>query len=53
MDMDSNTAPGPDGLSVGFYKAFWPDLRDIFVEMFHAFHRGRLNLSRLNFGMSR
>jgi hypothetical protein len=36
---------------VGFYRAFWPELKHIFLEMFQALHRGELNLRRLNYGM--
>jgi hypothetical protein len=36
---------------VGFYRAFWPELKHIFLEMFQALHRGELNLHRLNYGM--
>jgi hypothetical protein len=51
MDMEVGSAPGPDGLPVGFYRAFWPELKHIFLEMFQALHRGELNLRRLNYGM--
>jgi hypothetical protein len=51
MDMDTTAAPGPDGLPVGFYRAFWPELKHIFLEMFQSLHRGDFNLRRLNYGM--
>jgi hypothetical protein len=51
MEMEVSSAPGPDGLPVGFYRAFWPELKHIFLEMFQALHRGELNLHRLNYGM--
>jgi hypothetical protein len=50
-DMDSNTAPVPDGLSVGFYKEFWNEIKHTMLEMFKDLHRGTLNLCRLNYGM--
>jgi hypothetical protein len=50
-DMDSNTAPGPDGLSVSFYKEFWSEVKHTMLKMFRDLHRGTLNLSRLNYGM--
>jgi hypothetical protein len=28
-DMDSNSAPGPDGLPAGFYKKMWPVIKDV------------------------
>jgi hypothetical protein len=42
MDMDTTAAPGPDGLPVGFYRAFWPELKHIFLEMFQSLHKGDL-----------
>jgi hypothetical protein len=51
MDMDTTAAPGPDGLPVGFYRAFWPELKNLFLEMFQEFHSGGLKLCRLNYGM--
>jgi hypothetical protein len=50
-DMDVNSAPGPDGLPVGFYKEFWNELKSTVLEMFLDLYRGELNLSRLNYGM--
>jgi hypothetical protein len=50
-DMDANSAPGPDGLPVGFYREFWNEIKSIMLEMFQNLYRGRLNLSRLNYGM--
>jgi hypothetical protein len=49
-DMEVNSAPGPDGLPVGFYREFWPELKPFVLEMFNDFYRGELNLSRLNYG---
>jgi hypothetical protein len=49
--MSASSAPGPDGFPVGFYRAFCPEIKEIVMEMFADFHRGFLNLSRLNFGM--
>jgi hypothetical protein len=49
--MDANSAPGTDGLPVGFYKEFWHNIKYLMLEMFTEFYRGELNLSRLNYGM--
>ncbi|GMJ00001.1 hypothetical protein HRI_003669300 [Hibiscus trionum] len=36
---DSSRAPGPDGFNMGFFKKFWPELKDdlmkFFVNFFH------------------
>jgi hypothetical protein len=49
--MNSNSAPGPDGLSATFYKSFYDKVKGPVVEMFEKFYKGKLNLSRLNYGM--
>jgi hypothetical protein len=50
-DMKTNTAPGPDGLSTGFFKKFWGKIKGDIFEMLQALHRGQLDLARLNFGI--
>jgi hypothetical protein len=50
-EMNSNSAPGLDGLTATFYKAFWEQVKDPVMEMFGKFHKGELNLSRLNYGL--
>ncbi|WVZ79230.1 hypothetical protein U9M48_026834 [Paspalum notatum var. saurae] len=50
-DMKTNTASGPDGWSVGFFKIFWPELRKDFLEMLNELHEGSLDLARLNYGV--
>ena len=46
-----NTAPGPDGFSVPFYRAFWPQVRNDLYEMLILLHNEELDLKRLNFGV--
>lgn len=50
-DMDSSSAPGPDGLPVGFYRVFWTEIKLLVMEMFNDFHKEDFNLRRLNYGM--
>jgi hypothetical protein len=50
-DMDPNVSPGPDGLSVNFYREFWAEIKAIMLEMFQELFRGELNLRRLNYDM--
>ena len=50
-DMKNNIAPGPDGFSVEFFKAFWPLIRDDIKEMLDKLHEGSLELWRLNYGV--
>ena len=44
-------APGPDGISFMFYHKFWDLIKSDLVDMFNDFHRGNLDLKRLNFAM--
>jgi hypothetical protein len=47
----TNTAPGPDGFLVQFYKTFWPKVKELLKEMLDDMATGRLNLGRLNYGV--
>ena len=48
-DMESDIAPGPDGIPVTFYKEFWDVIKGDLKQMFDEFHTGNLNIHRLNF----
>ena len=50
-EMRKNTAPGPDGFSVQFYKEFWPKVKGLVKEMLDDLHADKLNLGRLNYGV--
>lgn len=47
--MKNDTAPGPDGFSVDFFRSFWQQLRLLIKEMLDDLHSGRLDLRRLNY----
>lgn len=49
--MKPNTAPGPDGFPVGFYKEFWEQVKYPLKEMMDRPFDGERNLSRLNYGL--
>lgn len=49
--MKSNTAPGPDGFPVGFYKKLWPEFRGLIKEMLDDLHIGVLDSDRINYGV--
>lgn len=44
-------APGPDGLSFLFLQNFWEVIKKDVLAMFVDFHKGELDLYRLNFAM--
>jgi hypothetical protein len=47
----TETAPGPDGLPVAFFKAFWNLVRPLILGILNDFMLGRVDISRLNFGV--
>ena len=47
----SNTAPGPDGFLVAFFKQFWLDLKPLLLHIANGFWLGSVDISRLNFGI--
>jgi len=44
-------APWPNGLSFLFYQKFWNLIKNDMVHLFNDFHRGDLDLKRLNFAL--
>ena len=44
---NTNSAPGPDGLTSEFYKVFWNDIKDpLFASYLHSFEINRLSFSQ-------
>jgi hypothetical protein len=37
-DMKVNSAPGPDGFTVSFFRSFWDQVKGPVVEMFNKFY---------------
>jgi hypothetical protein len=50
-DMKSDTAPGPDGFLVVFFKKFWPLVKHGVLHIVNDFILGRIDISRLNYGV--
>ena len=51
FSMKENTAPGPDGFSVSFYKQCWDFIKEDLMKLINYFYLGHLDLSRLNYGV--
>jgi hypothetical protein len=47
-DCDSNKAPGPNGISFGFLKEFWPELEHDFMRFLMEFHRNGKLIKGIN-----
>jgi hypothetical protein len=50
-DMTIEFDPWPDGFPVIFYKKFWGLVKWWIMQMMEAFHMGKMNLSRINYGL--
>jgi hypothetical protein len=47
----ADTAPGPDGFPVSFFKSCWGWLKPLILNILNEFALGRLDIARLNFGV--
>ena len=50
-DMTPDSAPGPNGIPVMFFKRFWGILRVPILAILNDFALGRVDIARLNFGI--
>jgi hypothetical protein len=46
-----DTAPGPDGFPVMFYKRCWPWIKTQVLQILNGFALGTVDIARLNFGI--
>ena len=44
-----NSASGPDGFSIPFFRKFWPQLRGLVLAIVQGFRLGTIDISRLNY----
>jgi mannosylglycoprotein endo-beta-mannosidase len=51
FQMEHNKAAGPDAIPIEFYQKCWNIVKKDILEMFNDFHDGRLDDSRLNYGV--
>jgi len=49
--MKSNSAPGPNGFGVQFFKSFWQLIGNDYLALFQDLHKGLLDIRRLNYGV--
>ena len=49
--MHVDSAPGPNGFGVAFFKNFWHIIKGDLMKMFRDFHGGNLDIQRLNYGV--
>jgi hypothetical protein len=49
--MKVETAPGPDGWPVIFFKKFWSLTKPYILAILNSFALGRVDIARLNFGI--
>jgi hypothetical protein len=51
LGMRADSAPGPDGFGVHFFKNFWPLIKGDYMAMMLDFHKDDLDIKRLNYGV--
>lgn len=49
--MEKNKAAGPDSIPIEFYQSCWHIVKSDIVQLFSDFHSGRVDISRLNYGI--
>ena len=49
--MEKNKAAGPDKIPVEFFQVCWDIIKEDIVELFADFHKGALDVHRLNYGV--
>jgi mannosylglycoprotein endo-beta-mannosidase len=49
--MEHNKAAGPDAIPIEFYQKCWEIVKMDILELFEEFHRGKLDVSRINYGV--
>jgi hypothetical protein len=51
VEMRVDSSPGPNRFGVHFFKSCWPIIEGDYMAMMSDFHRGDLDIKRLNYGV--
>lgn len=51
FQMEKNKAAGPDKIPIEFYQNCWDIIKKDIVQLFADFHEGKVNISRINYGI--
>ena len=51
FSMEKNKAAGPDKIPIEFYQTCWDIIKGDIMELFEDFHKGKLDVYRLNYGV--
>jgi hypothetical protein len=49
--MEKNKVASPDSIPIEFYQACWHIVKSDIVQLFSNFHQGRVDISRINYGI--
>jgi len=49
--MEKNKVAGPDSIPIEFYQSCWDIVKNDIMNIFHEFHSGVLDVSRINYGI--
>jgi mannosylglycoprotein endo-beta-mannosidase len=49
FSMEKNKATGPDKIPIEFYQSCWEIVKNDIVKLFHDFHKGNVDISRINY----
>ena len=51
FSMERNKAAGPDNIPTEFFQSCWSIVKSDILDLFDEFHKGELDVSRLNYGV--
>ena len=51
FQMEKNKVAGTDGIPIEFFQTCWEIVKKDIIEIFYDFHKGKLDVSRINYGI--